>query len=163
MVARRGLVAGLLGVLRDRFALFRQRLESRADIDQPLHLLAQLRHVRHDGGPAGANGDAGVALIPIDAVGLDDVVENPALFVEALDHGLALRIAVRPVACAQRRRQARLRRGLGNDGVGDRGAGGRRNRAGLQERTTIHDVAPGLLLRRTISYCVRCAASVTIL
>ena len=41
-----------------------------------------------------------MALIPIDTVGLDDVVEHPALLVEAFDHRRALGGSVRPVALA---------------------------------------------------------------
>jgi hypothetical protein len=161
VVARRGLVAGLFCVLCVCFPLFRQGLERRADVDQALHLLAQFRHVGNDAWPAGGNGGAGVALVPINAVRLDDVIQQPALLVEPLDHRLALRIAVRPVAAVPgvRRRRAWHRR------AGDRRTSGGSERTRLQERTAIqrtiqrtagHDGLPD-----NVCYCARCAAAVT--
>jgi hypothetical protein len=92
----------LLGIFRHRFALLCQRLKGGANVDEAFDPFSQFVHVWHGAGTASANGDRGMALIPIDAVGLDDIVENPALIVEAFNHGLALGAAMRPVTTAHR-------------------------------------------------------------
>ena len=143
VVARQNLVAGLLGRLGRRFALVGQRFEGRADIDQPPHALAQLVHVgRCARSEARADGDAGMALIPVDAVRLDDIVEHPALLVEALDHRLAFGLALRPVARVRGGAGAGRLGGGGRDDVRDCRTRGGRQRTGLQESTTIHDAPP---------------------
>ena len=160
IVAGHDLVAGLLGRLGHRFALVGERFECRADIDQPLHALAQFVHVRRGARSEAAERGGGAALVPIDAVGLDDVVEHPALLVETLDRRLALWPAVRPVA--------RVRGGAGagrfgcggGDDVCDCRTRGGRQRTGLQECTTIHDAPPkidvvaGVAVAALFSACI---------
>ena len=159
VVAGRDLVAGLLGRLGHRFAFAGQRFECRADIDQPLHALAQFIHVRRGARSEAAERGGGAALIPIDAVSLDDVVEHPALLVEALDHRLAFRPAVRPVAPVRGAGARRLGCG-GRDGVCDCRTGGGRQRTGLQECTTIHDASPKIHVASRVAVAALFSASI---
>jgi len=142
MLARGLFVAGLLGVLGLRFALLRQRDESRLDVDEPHHALFQLLHFGNGGRAAAGDDLPGMALIPIDAVRLDHVVEHPTLLVEALHRRCALGPALRPVVmrgARGRRRAGHIGRGGGFD-RGRRGGTGRGGEAGrLQKSTTIHD------------------------
>ena len=162
VVARRSLVAGLLGRLGRPFAFAGQRFESRADIDQPLHAFAQFVHVRRRARSEAAQGGGGAALIPVDAVRLDDVIEHPTLLVEALDHRLAFRPAVRPVARVRGGAGAGARRlGCGGrDDVCDCRAGGGRQRAGLQECTTIHDAPPKIDVVASVAVAALFSASI---
>src|SRR5665213_3168625 len=92
------LVADLL--FRHTFALLGERLESWRDINEPHDAFLQLVHLRNRARPTRADDHAGVALVPIDAIGLDHVVEHPALLVEALHHRPALGLPETPVARA---------------------------------------------------------------
>ena len=68
---------------------------------------------------------ASAALVPVDAVGLDDVVERPALLVEAAHDRRSFRMALGSGETDRRERAARAR--AGGDELG-----------GTQELTTIH-------------------------
>ena len=89
VVARGHLVAGLLGGVGLGLAPARHRLEGGADIGHLLHPLA-------DAGEVGVGLVAArpvhverARLVPVDAVGADDVVEQPALLLEAANMRLA--------------------------------------------------------------------------
>ena len=160
VVAGRDLVAGLLGRLGHRFAFVGQRFESRADIDQPLHALAQFVHVRRGARSEAAESGGGAALIPIDAVRLDDIVEHPALLVEALDHRLAFRPSVRPVARVRAGAGAGCLGCSGCDDICDCRASGGRQRTGLQECTTIHDASPKIDVVASVTVAALFSASI---
>ena len=158
VVAGQNLVAGLLGCLGRRFAFAGKQFECRTNIDQPFHALAQFVHVGRGARSETAERGAGAALIPVDAIGLDDIVEHPALLVEALHHRLAFRPPVRPVA-GVRGGGGGGRLGRGDD-VCDCRAGGRRQRTGLQECTTIHDVSPKIHVVSRVAAAALFSASI---
>ena len=89
VVARGHLVAGLLGGLRLGLAPARHRLEGRADVGHLLHPLADAGEVGVGLVAAGAVEIERARLVPVDAVGADDVVEEPALLLEAAHMRLA--------------------------------------------------------------------------
>src|SRR4051794_24391301 len=89
VVARRDHAAGLFSTLGLRFAAHRDRLEGRRDIG---HLLDPLAHDMDVGlafHAAGAGDVDRARLVPVDTVGADDVVEQPALVLEPLHMRLA--------------------------------------------------------------------------
>ncbi len=89
VVARRDHAAGLFGALGLRFAAHRDRLERRRDVG---HLLDPLAHDMDVGLAfhAAWAGDVDRSrLIPVDTVGADDIVEQPALVLEPLHMRLA--------------------------------------------------------------------------
>ena len=89
IVARRHLAVGLLGGLGLGFAPARHRLECRADVGHLLHALADHREIGIGLVAARAAEIERARLIPVDAVGADDVVDQPAL----LDKALHVRLA----------------------------------------------------------------------
>src|ERR1019366_8337773 len=86
MVARGTLLARVVGLFCQRLASARDRLEGGPDVGIFLHALTQPVHVVEDIEPAGAQQSAGTPLIPIDAIGLNDIVERPSLLVETKHH-----------------------------------------------------------------------------
>src|SRR5262249_17273750 len=134
VVARRDQFLVLLVLGRERLAPARHRLERRHDVGILAHALAQRRHVALHLEAAGPQQHAGVTLVPVDAVRLDDVVEHPALLVEGLD----MRLADREALGGPRQAGARqCRRG---------------ERHGTQECTSMHG---DLSLARRCGWCAR--------
>jgi hypothetical protein len=111
IVARGHLVAGVRRFLGFRFALPRDDLERSADVDESLDPLLDARDVPGDAQSASTKHAAGVTLIPIDAVRLNDVVEDPALLVPAADIRFTGRLTLAPAAVGA------LRRGGAHGGV----------------------------------------------
>ena len=89
VVARGHLAVGVLGGLRLGLAPARHRLEGRADVGHLLHPLADAGEIRIGLVAARAAEIERARLIPVDAVGADDVVEQPALLLEAAHLRLA--------------------------------------------------------------------------
>ena len=89
VVARGDLVADLLGRLGLGLAPARNRLESRADIRHLLHALADAGEIGVGLVAAGAVEIKRARLVPVDAVGADDVVDEPALLLVAAHMRLA--------------------------------------------------------------------------
>src|SRR5262249_55675634 len=95
VVARRHLTVGLLGRFRLGLAPARDRLECGTDIRHLLHPLADAREI-------GVGFDAAWSveverswLVPVDAVGADDVVDEPALLLEPAHVRLAALVEYR--------------------------------------------------------------------
>jgi hypothetical protein len=96
VVARGHLVIGLRRRLGLGFAPARHRFEGGADVSHLLHALADAGEIGVGLVAAGAAEIQRARLIPVDAVGADDVVEEPALLLEAahvrlaafVEHGL---------------------------------------------------------------------------
>ena len=89
IVARGDLAAGLLGGLGLGLAPARHRLERRRDVGHLLDALADAGDVGAALRSARARDVNRARLVPVDAVGADDVVEQPALLLEALHMRLA--------------------------------------------------------------------------
>src|SRR5262245_44535562 len=92
VVARGHLVIGLLGRLRLGLAPARDRLEGGPDVRHLLHPLADTRKIGVRLVAARAAEIERARLVPVDAVGADDVVEEPALLLEAAHVRLAARV-----------------------------------------------------------------------
>src|ERR1019366_827452 len=128
MVARGNLLARLVGLFCERLAPARDRLEGGPDVGIFLDALTQPVHVVEDIEPAGAQQPAGTTLIPIDAIGLNDIVERPPLLVETTHQRLAFWVS-------------RVRSGDRNGGERRTRTGrGSHNFGGVQELTTIHGI-----------------------
>jgi hypothetical protein len=108
-----------------RLAPTGQRLEGGHDVRVFLHPLPQARHIALNREPARPQQDACVALIPIHPIGLNDIVEHPALIIEALHAGLAMGEII---GCARKADAAEACR-----------CGKRR---GAQKLTTMHGLSP---------------------
>jgi len=89
IVARGDVAAGLLGGLGLGLSPPRHRLERRRNVGHLLDALADTRDVGAALRAAGARDVHRARLVPVDAVGADDVVEQPALLLEALHMRLA--------------------------------------------------------------------------
>jgi hypothetical protein len=99
-------------------------IRSRRDIGEFFDALSQCRHVADNRRAAGSDQTAGAALIPIDAVGLDDIVERPALVVEPAHDGRPFGVTLGSKAS---RCQSAARARAGSDDL-----------CGMQELTAVH-------------------------
>src|SRR5262249_10114062 len=95
IVARLEGLAVLLSFPRLRFPDSRQRLESWCNIGVLLDPLPEHGHIADHRGAAVADHHGRPPLVPVDAVGLNDVIKCPALLVEAAHYRRADRLSLR--------------------------------------------------------------------
>src|SRR5262249_24716568 len=117
VVARRPRAIGFLGGFGLGLAPPRHRLEGRADVGHLLHALADAGEIGVGLVAAGTAEIERARLVPVDAIGADDVVEEPTLRLGAAHVQLATLVqnrlrwagTVHPISLCCRWRQSRWR------------------------------------------------------
>ena len=104
VVTRGDEIAIGLGGARLGLAALGGALEGRADIGHLLHPSADGREIGTRLDAARRRKIERTGLVPIDAVGTNDIVERPTLFGKALSHGLILRAGECRSACWRKAR-----------------------------------------------------------